>query len=83
MVLDCERRVTIPGPAEQFSKCGGLSTSFEVNWVGGGEGAGVVGLWTSKMIYLEPTQYFLAQLQLIDHFVNSLRNEKGVSNKKA
>ena len=43
MVLDCERRVTIPGPAEQFSKCGGLSTSFEVNWVGGGGGGcGVV-----------------------------------------
>ena len=55
-----------PGPAEQFSKCGGRSTSFEVKL---GEGAEVVGLWTLKMVYLVPTQYFLIQLQLINHFL--------------
>ena len=43
----------------------------------------VVGLWTFKMVYLVPTQYFLIQLQLINHFFfDSLINEKGVSNKK-
>ena len=35
------------------------------------------------MAYLVPTQYFLIQLQLINHFFNSLTNEKGVSNKKS
>ena len=35
------------------------------------------------MVYLVPTQYFLTQLQLINHFFfDSLINEKGVSNKK-
>ena len=29
---------------------------------------GVVGLWTLKMVYLVPTQYFMIQLQLINHF---------------
>ena len=38
IVLDCERRVSISGPAEQFSKCGDQSTSFEVKL---GELAGV------------------------------------------
>ena len=28
---------------------------------------GLVGLWTFKMVYLVPTQYFLIQLQLINH----------------
>ena len=37
-------------------------------------------LWTFKMVYLVPTQYFLIQLQLINNFFNSLTNEKGVSN---
>jgi len=38
---------------------------------------GVMGLWTIKMVYLVPTQYFLIQLQLINHFFfNSLTNEK-------
>ena len=40
------------GPAEQFSKCGGQSTSFEVLL------GGVVGLWTLKMVYLVPIQCF-------------------------
>ena len=39
-----------------------------------------MGLWTSKMVYLVPTQYFLTQLQLINHFF-SLTNERGVSDK--
>ena len=39
-----------------------------------------MGLWTSKMVYLVPTQYFLIQLQLINHFF-SLTNERGVSDK--
>ena len=40
---------------------------------GRGEGGGrevgveVVGLWTFKMGYLVPIQYFLIQLQLINH----------------
>ena len=33
------------------------------------------------MVYLVPTQYFLLQLQLINHVFNSLTNERGVSNK--
>ena len=40
-----------------------------------------MGLWTSKMVYLVPTQYFEIQLQLINHFLDSLTNERGVSNK--
>ena len=37
-------------------------------------------MWTLKMVYLVPTQYFLIQLQLINHFF-SLTNERGVSDK--
>ena len=41
-----------------------------------------MGLWTLKMVYLVPTQYFLIHSQLINHFFfNSLTNEKGVSNR--
>ena len=40
--MDCERRVTISGPAEQFSKCEGRSIRFEVRLRGGGGGCGVV-----------------------------------------
>ena len=65
---------------EQFSKRGGRSTSFEALWGGGGAGgrgggdrgkvgAGGVRLWTFKMVYLVPTQYFLIQLQLISHLL--------------
>ena len=71
----------LPGLAKQFSKCVGRSTSF---WSVVGGGGVVVGLWTFKMVYLVPTQYFLIQLQLINHFFfDSLINEKGVSNKKS
>ena len=35
-------------------------------WGGGGEVL-VVGLWTFKMVYLVPTEYFLIQLQLVNH----------------
>ena len=62
------------GPAEQFPKGGGRATSFGV------EGGG--GLWTFIMVYLVPTHYFLIQFQLINHSLNSLSNEKGVSKKK-
>ena len=62
------------GPAEQFAKGGGRATSFGV------EGGG--GLWTFMVVYLVPTHYFLIQFQLINHFLNSLSNEKGVSKKK-
>ena len=41
-----------------------------------GGGAVVVAFWTLKMVYLVPTQYFLIELQLINHFFNSLTNEK-------
>ena len=54
------------GPAEQFSKCGGQSTPFEVKFRDGGGGGGT--LWNLKIIYLVPTNYFLIQLQLINHF---------------
>ena len=40
------------GAAEQFSKCRGRSTSFEVLL---GE---IVGLWTSKVVYLVLIQCF-------------------------
>ena len=53
----------VAGPVEQFSMCGGLSTSFEVQREEGW------GLWTLKMVYLWPTQYVLIQLQLINHFL--------------
>ena len=45
---------------------------------GGGRevGVGVVGLWTFKMVYLVPTQYFLIQLQLINPYFNSLTERK-------
>ena len=46
----------------------------------------VVWLWTLKMVYWVPTRYLLIQLQLVNHFFNSLTNEKGVSglsNKKS
>ena len=45
------------GAPEQFSKCGGRSTSFEVLL------GGVVGLWTLKMVYVVSIQCFLIQLQ--------------------
>ena len=40
--------------------------------MGGGKrkvGVGVVRLWTFKMVYLVPTQYFLIQLELISHLL--------------
>ena len=45
-------------------------------------GRGGGGVWTFIMVYLVPTHYFLIQFQPINHFLNSLSNEKGVSNKK-
>ena len=65
------------GPAEQFSKWGWGGTHLFRSVVGGEE------LWTLAMVYLLPTQYCLIQLQLINHFFNSLTNEKGVSNKQS
>ena len=62
--MDCEQRVIISGPAEQFSKCEGRSICFEVRLGGEGGGGAVVWLWTLKMVYLVPTPYFLIQLQI-------------------
>ena len=39
-------------------------------------GGVVVAFWTLKMVYLVPTQCFLIEIQLINHFFNSLTNEK-------
>ena len=56
------------GPAEKFSKRG---TDPNLLKRSGGRGGGrevlVVGLWTFKMVYLVPTEYFLIQLQLVNH----------------
>ena len=58
------------GPAEKFSKRG---TDPPLLKRSGGRGGGggrevlVVGLWTFKMVYLVPTEYFLIQLQLVNH----------------
>ena len=71
MIFFIVRNKVTTGPAEQFSKCGRRATSFEVG--GGG---------TFIMVYLVPTHYFSIQFQLINNFLNSLTNEKGVSNKK-
>ena len=81
-VLDCERRVTVSGPAEQFSKYGGRSTSFEVKlWGGGGGGGGgaaVVGLWNLKMVYLVSTQYFFNTVTTHQsHFAQISRRRAG------
>ena len=49
----------------------------------GGGGSWLWGmLWTLKMVYRVPTRFLLIQLQPINHFFNSLTNEKGVSNRK-
>ena len=64
------------GPWCSFQIAGGRSISFEV-LLGG------VGLWTSRMVYLVPTQYFLNTVTTHQSFFfNSLTNQKGVSNKK-
>ena len=79
-----KRRSCKQGPRSSFQKRGGRSTSFESQWGGGREvGVGVVGLWTFKMVYLVPTQYFLIELQLINHYFNSLtERKKGQQQKK-
>ena len=64
------------GPAEQISKFGGRSTSFDVKLWGLGGEERWVGLWTLKMVYLVPTQYFLIQLQLINHFLKQFNKRE-------
>ena len=74
-----QRRVSFIRAHWAVFKVRGPITSWSVVEVGvnrsGGRGV-VVAIWTLKMVYLVPTQYFLIELQLINHFFNSLTNEK-------
>ena len=67
---------------EQFSKCGGRSTSFEVKLgvVGGGGGCGVVDFKNGSPD--ADTIFFNTVTTHQSFFFNSLTNEKGISNKK-
>ena len=75
-----QRRVSFIRAQWAVFKVQGPITSWSVVEVGvnrsGGGGGLVVAFWTLKMVYLVPTQYFLIELQLINHFFNSLANEK-------
>ena len=68
------------GSPSSFQSAGADPPPLKGNW----SAEEVVGLWTLKMVDPLSTQYFLIQLQVgINHFfLNSLTNEKGVSNKK-
>ena len=68
------------GSPSTFQSAGADPPLLKCNW----SAEEVVGLWTLKMVDPLSTQYFLIQLQVgINHFfLNSLTNEKGVSNKK-
>ena len=68
------------GSPSTFQSAGADPPLLKCNW----SAEEVVGLWTLKMVDPFSTQYFLIQLQVgINHFfLNSLTNEKGVSNKK-
>ena len=68
------------GSPSSFQSAGADPPLLKCNW----SAEEVVGLWTLKMVDPLSTQYFLIQLQVgINHFfLNSLTNEKGVSNKK-
>ena len=68
------------GSRSSFQSAGADPPLLKCNW----SAEEVVGLWTLKMVDPLSTQYFLIQLQVgINHFfLNSLTNEKGVSNKK-
>ena len=74
-----QRRVSFVRAHWAVFKVRGPITSWSVVEVGvnrsGGRGV-VVAFWTLKMVYLVPTQYFLIELQLINHFFNSLTNDK-------
>ena len=67
------------GPGSSFQSAGADPPLLKCS---GGSGVRLVGLWTFIMVYLVTTQYFLIQLQLINHSLHSLTNDKGVSNKK-
>ena len=59
----------IQGPRSSFQSAGADPPLLKRSWGGRGvRGGEVVGLWTLKMVYLAPTQYFLIQLQLINHY---------------
>ena len=62
-----------------YNRAHGAAFDVGGGWGGGG---GVVGLWTLKMIYLVPTQYFLIQSQLINHFFLKLERNN-ISNKQS
>ena len=68
------------GSPSSFQSAGADPPLLKCNW----SAEEVVGLWTLKMVDPLSTQYFLIQLQVgVNHFfLNSLTNEKGVSNKK-
>ena len=72
-----------PPLLKRYGGGGGGRGYEEGGGVGGGRrkvGVGVVGLWTFKMVYLVPTQYFLIQLQLISHLlilIVQLNEKKG------
>ena len=69
-----KRRSCKQGPRSSFQSAGADPPLLKRYGVGGGGdrrkvGVGIVGLWTFKMVYLVPTQYFLIQLQLISHLL--------------
>ena len=69
-----KRRSCKQGPWSSFQSAG-VDPPLLKRYGGGGGGGkrkgggGVVRLWTFKMVYLVPTQYFLIQLQLISHLL--------------
>ena len=72
-----QRRVSFIRARGVVFKVRGPITSWSVVEVGVNRSGGVVvAFWTLKMVYLVPTQCFLIELQLINHFFNSLTNDK-------
>ena len=83
----CKRyKAQSAGPAEQLQSAGADAPLLKCSWEKGGGGWW---LWGCNVDFKEglpgaDSIFFLIQLQLINHFLlNSLANEKGVSNKKS